>query len=987
MLSLVQTNGYIEESLTAMEYWEFLLQKEGDRSWLPVKSAKIELEAGRYRVVVHSNRINTDVEICLTHQSTDEVPPKRRYQKRSCRTNPEGLMVVIPFTYLKPGLWELRCCGDIMSDFLGDSWQEAVQLQIVPTVRAVLPTDTPTSAAEMSEPTAEPEQVPAHSDSEPVAELKPPEPEASLLKLLAATDTVQTNGSEPASVNSDFNPSVEPHLTETETETEVVPLAPLTTSDTTQTDVTETVEPEPYQETTLTNTEDTNADFPPPVTAKKIEIPEPEIPVTNGTNGTSTVPNPILEQSLQMLEEVLQQVIDPVIQEFEQPEPPDSEPAVTSESELPLLSETQWQGLILTLDEEAVVAKGKEPLTITGQVDVLDVNQLHGCATVDSGTTLFQGTLHYELRHPQTSQVLLDIRKPLSAQTLPLTFSHTLDMPPDGKSCLLLGKVSLYESTSHALASQPFTVTVDLDELLETIQSNSEAVSEENGNSADILNQDSDASVSANQSWLDLVDFPQNRQTLLSQPSSKQFLPPQIYQQPESQGVSKPLDLPSFAKVVDSVEVKLETQATERSHFVALVPADQSKEQAPTSPADSTEEQEQQHLETKSEEFTSSEGRDTADEGVKEKVSSLPSPSDTQINDTVNNQDEVPSLEKASSVADSELDTSKTTEISDVWESTTESEPETSQNALPKALVSQPVVEVPTEVDRAFQALNVEDRFWLRLNALVGDNELSEWLKSELLLCDAAAEAREEEEMASKIELDSLSTEIETVFPEVEDATLPPGAGSEMSDFDESIWDEDTEEFGSVSSESAELKASVEPEKPRITDPAEWNAREIVVDDEQLSEEEPSGDGSNGAATSKISTQPKPESSSRLDRLPPLPTPELYIPAMELAAGEPVLVRVKLASHPARLGVKLWVQDRQSRSLLDGPRWLMDLIPNESGELEALTQLVVPFGTVEIRFEAIAVELDSDRESHKVSVDCGVIPPDLLNISLDDFGA
>jgi hypothetical protein len=56
-----------------MEYWEFLLQKEGDRIWLPIKSPRLEIEAGRYRVVAHSTRTNTDVEICVIHDSTEEV--------------------------------------------------------------------------------------------------------------------------------------------------------------------------------------------------------------------------------------------------------------------------------------------------------------------------------------------------------------------------------------------------------------------------------------------------------------------------------------------------------------------------------------------------------------------------------------------------------------------------------------------------------------------------------------------------------------------------------------------------------------------------------------------------------------------------------------------------------------------------------------------------------------------------------------------------
>ena len=64
----------------------------------------------------------------------------------------------------------------------------------------------------------------------------------------------------------------------------------------------------------------------------------------------------------------------------------------------------------------------------------------------------------------------------------------------------------------------------------------------------------------------------------------------------------------------------------------------------------------------------------------------------------------------------------------------------------------------------------------------------------------------------------------------------------------------------------------------------------------------------------------------------------------------------------------------------------MDFVSNASGELEELTQLIVPFGTVEIRFEAIAIDIYSQRESHKVAVDSKVISADLPGISLEEFG-
>ena len=102
-----------------MEYWEFLLQKEGDRSWLPLESPNVEILEGRYRVVARSSRKNSNVEVRIVHQATIEVPPKRRTQQRSNRTNADGLVVVIPYTTLKPGTWELNCSGDLMSELMG----------------------------------------------------------------------------------------------------------------------------------------------------------------------------------------------------------------------------------------------------------------------------------------------------------------------------------------------------------------------------------------------------------------------------------------------------------------------------------------------------------------------------------------------------------------------------------------------------------------------------------------------------------------------------------------------------------------------------------------------------------------------------------------------------------------------------------------------------------------------------------------------------
>ncbi|YAF97860.1 MAG: hypothetical protein AB3A66_09490 [Nodularia sp. CChRGM 3473] len=115
-----------------MEHWQFLIQKQGDRSWHNLESPNLEISEGRYRVLARSHLRNTDVEIRVTHSSVQEIPPKRRIQKRSRRTNSEGLMAVIPFTHLKPGIWELQCSGDLMSDLFGNSWQYSIHIQVLP---------------------------------------------------------------------------------------------------------------------------------------------------------------------------------------------------------------------------------------------------------------------------------------------------------------------------------------------------------------------------------------------------------------------------------------------------------------------------------------------------------------------------------------------------------------------------------------------------------------------------------------------------------------------------------------------------------------------------------------------------------------------------------------------------------------------------------------------------------------------------------------
>lgn len=1168
-----------------MEYWEFLLQKEGDRTWRPIKSKRIEIEEGRYRVVAHSSRINTDVEICVIYESTEEIPPKRRSQKRSRRTNPEGLMVVIPFTYLKPGLWELRCCGDILSDFLGLSWQHSIQLQIISKVTEVSPvaeSDSPKLEASLIEVQASLSENVLSSTSETEITVEPTSPPNQIPQLtpLEAIEAVESEPDTNVEVKAEENPS---ELVSSESSSEGIPLTlpsqdtvafeqqlvdqeseTLDESENLQPNLSTTLSVESWVEDLTLNIDEaeaqpiTLADQVAPLAPVESDEQNSVFPDHVAQAGTPT--NPILDQSLQMLEQILQQVLDPVIQDFERSE--SSEPQIVPELDLPLETETNQPGILLTLDDESLVARRGESLLISGLVDAVDVNHLNG----DEATSkhrIFQAFLSYELRDPQTSRILLAVEQPLPKQDLPLAFTHTLEIPLDCQTRLILGKVTLYdrrvnqsqESTPVALASQPFTVTADLDELLGAIIPGTRAMPVAkmlllNKNPDALQNAQEDSLEAAilppvNRPILNLVDVNQSPQSLSLQPSSGQTLPPQIYQ---ASSTPKPLKspqlpiLPKIRSITTSAELSITPNSSEKvevnlenwveqlqpllgSNDSASSPSkalpmgtpeeavielplheqvqdsSQQEEDAPqetlqvlealaiavdvsdlsesptvvsdalisvvpshenTADVTKIEETDGDNVDNVSQEnweLENSEYREKiwteedwdldaeADQDAQPSVSiswpAVPTESLSPLQEadvlsisSLNDESRVmmpdsehPTVPVEPLWDDSDanpIDTTATdlqpTESLSVTESTAswmDTLGEDRTSAIETAESSDPVI-----VDNAFQALNIQDRFWLRLNSMATDAELSEWLKSDVFSPTAPAQT---EDVTPPSEPDLVNVDVEEV-------TQPLTANTLLTDFDTTIWEEESDDdFSSNVVDTDDplqpppLEENPFPEEPLppveektaleeqgldqlpwtdIVD-LSWASQEFVVDDDDLPAPETTVVRREEAAkvTHEELHTPQPQTPSVQPQKPqspqlrpleipqsrqldlPIPAPELSIPTNELAAGEPVIVRVKLPPHSSRLCVKLWVQDRQSRSLLDGPRWLMDLIPDRTGEQEALTQLTIPFGSMEIRFEAIAVDIDSQRESHKVAVDCIVVPPDMPNLSLDEFEA
>jgi hypothetical protein len=113
-----------------MEHWEFLLQKEGDRSWLPLESPNVEILEGQYQVLARSNLIDTKIDVQVSHFFNRNGVPEQELQSGSRKTNSQGVVVVVPSTYLRPGLWQLVCTFSEMND-QQNAWCQSIQLQVL----------------------------------------------------------------------------------------------------------------------------------------------------------------------------------------------------------------------------------------------------------------------------------------------------------------------------------------------------------------------------------------------------------------------------------------------------------------------------------------------------------------------------------------------------------------------------------------------------------------------------------------------------------------------------------------------------------------------------------------------------------------------------------------------------------------------------------------------------------------------------------------
>ncbi|WP_228038969.1 hypothetical protein [Nostoc sp. LEGE 12450] len=1005
-----------------MEHWQFLIQKQGARSWHILESPNLEILEGQYRILASSSLSNTDVEVRVTHSSTQEVQPTRRIFKRSRRTNSEGLMAVIPFTYFDTGVWEFRCTGDLMSDLLGKSWQYSVQIKVLSeeeeaeqrknlesksldqadTVSENLDTAPEEFAITLDEAIAVSAELEIATDSNSATTVVPDE------------ENLDTDPEEPAiNLNEAIAVSAELEIaTDSNPVTTVVPdegnldTATAEAAITLDEAIAVSAELEIATDSNLVTTvvpDEENLDTDPEeaaITLDEAIAVSAELEIATDSNPVTTVVPDETEKDIviddpvspvwlkgETAEQILQNLIDLAL--------PDSELLLNDEEVTD--SPAAEPPLLLTLDRDSYIARWGQALTINGRIELKDKTNIEQGETL-SPKSLQALELGIELRSPLESEILTQIRH-LPDQELPFTINTSIDIPADFESKLILADISLYGRFTDVdeiirLASQSFTITADVTELLAITAAAKPSTSLNDliapSDSPD-ASTEPETAVRIDLKLFNLVKISKTDQSQILNPSPNTALPPQINLQVlrettlrKSKNSGNSPQLPKLPPLQIDVnpdtdviaESPSQEELLEKDTTIAAINLEQLViKQRRMSILDTTFpylRRVQALPGDAEEEVKNNVPRDTLEVGAAE---DLP-----QLDAIVAEDENIPELV---------LDYAQFQEAS--------------------------VAEVEAHPNEKFQEESVAqveiqpNSQFITTGNLYSSPLLRKWMQSQGYSLPESINELESQNYDSNVPAQQTQLLLSAGTPNV-DVDLPLNLDDPTAMWEEgqeSVLDLESLREDADTAKEAELETVEDTVVEKVSEPtlsmalvrqlppppppikvniaSAWLAQEIVVDD---TESELEADATNNYFLEE-EKEPllalSPSLPITAGAIEPLPIPQLYVPEGELIADKLIIVRVVLPEVPPQVVVKLWVEDYQTRWLLDGPHLLTNLLPNVLGGLEVMTQLKIPFGCLEIRIEAIALDLTTQQESHKVTTVWTVIPPDLPNLQLDEL--
>ncbi|MEH2375827.1 hypothetical protein [Nostoc sp.] len=711
-------------------------------------------------------------------------------------------------------------------------------------------------------------------------------------------------------------------------------------------------------------------------------------------------------------EQILQNLIDLAL--------PDSEP-LPEDEKVTHSPVTQPPPLLLILDQGSYIARWGEALTINGHIELEEKTNLDQAETL-SPKSLRALELGIELRSPKNSKILTQVRQPLPDQELPFTINTSIDIPADCESKLILADISLYGRFADVdeiiqLASQSFTITAEVKELL-AITGVGKLSKSLNGNGL-IAASDSSATFTETETAVrldlklfNLVKIPKTDQFQIFNISPNTPLPPQINLQVLREGglriskfnnsgtspqLPKLPPVPTDANTTDVVaESPTQEELLEKDTTISTINLEQLVIRQPRMPRlDATFPylRRLQALPGDAEEVKSNVPPDALQVSDPEDFPQL----DVTVAENANTPELVGDGQfQEESVAELEAQTNAQFQEESVAEvevqpnaqvittGNLDSSPllrkwmQSQGYSLPESINDlQPqdydnyVLAPQTPLSLSAENANVDVNLPLNLDANTEKN-LSEGLDhSELVLTETPkGQGTWEEVQGLASELGNFEEDVDTA----KQADLGIGENTGLEKVLEPTL-----------SSALLTQQPLPPASININIASAWLAQEIVLDD-TYSELE---------AEATRSYPFEEEEQPLLDLSPsfpiiaaatePLPIPQLHVPEGELIAGKSIIVRVVLPEVSPQVVVKLWLEDYQTRWLVDGPHLLTNLLPNALGGLEVMTQLNIPFGCLEIRLEAIALDLTTQQESHKVTILRTVVPPDLPSLQLDEL--
>ncbi|MGB3755799.1 MAG: hypothetical protein WBA07_05415 [Rivularia sp. (in: cyanobacteria)] len=960
-----------------MEQWQFLIQKEGERTWHPLEKPNVEITEGRYRVVARSNRTNTDVEVRVTHSSPSELPPIRRIQKRIRRVNSEGLTAIIPFTYLKSGIWELQCSGDLMSDLFGGNWQYTVNLAVIPS---------PVEGKIVS-----PKKPNHNSDKQYKVASKDIQKNQTKSKITVSSKDFKTNDAgliSSISIEAVANKGSSRNITDKQSST-----PPNTSKKASQDKVTSekpadklreslkaaadkqkaVTKKSPRKSTQKVSTTQNNAvgEIPTQIGEKAKGVPEKAVnppaqkqPAKSNITSNKTVKKKSAQESLEKskatsnkkdvnektvkksaqklktsnkkdvneklarkeVTAIAEQNSNPVrikgdtaeqiLQNLIELALPNKEPLLPDDSGEDTVTAPPPLPLLLTLDKDSHVASWGSTITLEGIVQLKET-------TERQITQITSAEVEIELRSPQNSQLLQSFRLPNPNKSLPFAIASLINIPEECSSKLILGEVKLYGVLSQSgvvelLASQPFTITAEIKELLAITVANPKGVLEKFASSTEEF-------------------FARNQRQILEESPSLD------------------LELFNLVKTAKAEEQSVTGVKSTKKSLPPRIDPRKLRRRVVTHPL-----------------------KLPNVPGYQEKIDEYINNGYIDSSGSAITGTNFPFLRKSKATPKTRVEVDE--DIYETEESTYTNIAET-QNIAETSLQTNNSSQAELVIDEKDDYIEeFEEPVTPRNSELIaGENLNTSPLIRQWMLSQGYS-------VPEPIDVEYEDYDIE-VRQEIsyQQASLSPN--SQADDNSQLLHPEKAQiDTQATPSPYISISTSSQWQVNQITAPSTQIAQEIVVDDTDIfaddiliaekSEPDEAIDNKTENPLSSaltISTQ----------NLEELPTPEFYVQQGELISGKSLNVRVRLPEGNSHLAVKLWLKDCQTRHLLDGPHLLTNLTPNKNQQLEVITKLNIPFGCLEIRLEAVAINRSTQQESHKFTIQRTVIPPDLPNIQVD----